>query len=490
MKSLSLLVLLGVSSCAFFKSKKGDFGATELLTPMKSEWFAQNPSHALWNSQGKPQPHHFFDLNPELSRSDVFVNAIIVTPEGSDHQYGLDTTSGQRFYSHSYCSQSDIWGNYTGAISRPPYSIGAIPRLLDQTGEPQKVIIFGGARKFNSRTDFHEYRIRLVGAIIEQTCPEGNCTGKDNWVSRLVFLGIDPEDKKFDQVSDIYSLEKAINWKMVKAALENLEGRNGATGSSFPVTRIGQLIELKESMDYYKKRSIYLSQKETDKIRKSCHALYDRLWNEVGAEQPEDKPAKTVEELSAKLKLLETLKKKRPVGFGNRFKAFAEKYGNEFGTCQRYVYAGNLNSDRDKFWFYTYASIFFKLHKEGFYFDCRTKAWQKNVLDSNGRPVFSLKRGLRECMDRDFDKAMGYLPNFLAGLKMSEGTYYRFVDYDTHTFGTHQKLYSWVKVKSKKYDCANDPNQRVRKELRVFPEDVSWKDRDIKDIEDELKIIY
>lgn len=101
-----------------------------------------------------------------------------------------------------------------------------------------------------------------------------------------------------------------------------------------------------------------------------------------------------------------------------------------------------------------------------------------------------MKEGIQECKDSDFDQAMEYLPNFLAGLKMTSENFYRFVDYDTHTFGTHKKLYSWVKVKAKKYDCSSDPNIQIRKEMRVFPEDISWKTRDLKDIEDEMKIIY
>jgi hypothetical protein len=489
LKSLPLLTLLALSSCSYFRSDK--FKANELLSPMKNDWFASNPEHALHDQQGKPQPHHFFDVNPELSKNDIYVNAVVVTPEGSDHSYQLDIPSGQRYYSHSYCPQSDIWGQYSGSISKPTFSIGVIPRLLDQLGEPQKVIIFGGEKVYAKLADFHEHRIKLVGAVIEQACPEGNCLGKDNWISRMVFVAVAVENKKFENVKDIADLQKKIDWAQTKAVLENIDGRNGGGANSYPAIRMGNFIKLSEAMDYYKKRSIYLSEKESEKIRSGCQALYDKLWNDVGVEQAEDKPAKTIEELNAKVKLITELKKKRkPVGFSARLRAFTEKYYFEYTTCQKFVYAGNVNQNRDEFWFLSYMGMFYRLHKDGYYFKCSIQSWSKNNLNNVGKPTYDIKTGLHDCKDKDFDRAMDYLPNFLTGLKTNEPTFYKFVDYDTHTFGTHQKLYSWVKVKSKKYDCNGDPNPGIKKELKVFPDEVSWKTRYIKDIADELKIIY
>jgi len=489
LKSLALVMLVALNACSFFSSQKD--GAHDLLSPIKNDWFSHNVEHALHDLGGAPQPHNFFDINPELSNSNVYVNAFILTPEGSDHSYQLDLASGQRYYSHSYCPHSDIWSHYSGSISKPTFSIGVVPRLLDQLGEPQKVIIFGSAKAFSERTDFHEYRIRLVGAVIEQKCPEGNCLGKNNWISRMVFLGVDPGDKKFESVKNLTDLEKKVNWVKTKAVLENIDGRNGGNGTSYPQIRIGQPILLAEAMEYYKKRSIYLSVKETKKIRVGCQGLYDKLWDEVGFEQPEDMPGKTVEELNSKVKLITELKKKKkPIGFAARFNAFTKKYYTEYATCQRFIYSGNLNKDREKFWFLSYVGLFYQLNKDGYFFDCRTRSWQKNVLNNQAKPIFNIKEDMDSCKKHDFDLAMEYLPNFLTGLKNGQVDFYKFIDYDTHTFGTHQKLYSWVKVQTKKYDCNADPNPQIKKELKVFPDDVSWKERKIKDIADELKIIY
>lgn len=489
LKSLLFLSLIALCSCSYFRPGKDQ--ALELLTPTKNEWFSNNPEHALNDLQGKAQSHHFFDINPELSKKDIFVNATILTPEGSEHNYQLDLVSGQRFYSHSYCAQDDIWREYSGTIKKPNFSIGVIPRLLDQLGEPQKVIIFGGAKKFSERTDFHEYRIRLIGAYLEQACPEGNCLGKNNWVSRMVFLAADLDEKKFENLPDVETLENKIDWSKTKAILANVDGKNWSGGGIFPAIRIGKIIKLDEAMDYYKKRSIYLTYSESKKIRVGCHALYEKFWNEVGFEQPEDKPAKTVTELNAKVKLIEQLKSKlKPVGFSARMKDFTAKYYSEYTTCQKFVYAGNINQNPEKFWFLNYAGMFLRLHKEGYFFDCRSQAWQQNSLNSRGVPVYDIKLGINGCKNLDFDRAMEYMPLFLASLKSNGTHFYIFVDYDTHTFGTHQKLYSWVKIKTKKNDCSFDPNPEIRKELRVFPEDVTWKARHFKDLSDELKIIY
>ena len=188
--------------------------------------------------------------------------------------------------------------------------------------------------------------------------------------------------------------------------------------------------------------------------------------------------------------ITELKKKRKPIGFSARLRAFTEKYYSEYTTCQKFVYAGNVNQNRDEFWFLSYMGMFFRLHKDGYYFKCSIQSWSKNNLNNMGKPTYDIKTGLNDCKDKDFDRAMDYLPNFLTGLKTNEPTFYKFVDYDTHTFGTHQKLYSWVKVKSKKYDCNGDPNPEIKKELKVFPDEVSWKTRYIKDIADELKIIY
>jgi hypothetical protein len=481
-----LSVLTLASSCSW---RKSDYTSSELVTNFPHHWFKVNLNHSLMNQSGSPLSHLLFDTTPEFM-ADKEVNVIIATPEGSEHAYEIDLSSGQRYYSHSFCSQNDIWNQYSGSLNRPPFSIGYIPRVLDQLGGPQKVIVWSNQKNFAATASSNYHKVKLVGAFVEQICPEGNCIGKSNWLSRLVFLGVDAEDTSLNKITSVDDFKKAVNWETSKAHLENLEGRNFIGELSYPFTRVGALIEHAEAFDYFKKRAIFLTDTELKKIQKGCHALYDGLWEEVGKIRPEDKAAGTVEELNAKIKLQESLKAKRvPVGFAARLRTFTKKYFKEISTCDKFVYHGNINKDRETFWFLSYMGIYFRLHREGYYFDCQRKTWQRNVLNEEGKPVHDLVRDIDKCQEAELDQAMDYLPNFLMSLK-GEKDYFKFVDYDNQTHGTHQKLYSWVKVKSRKFDCRKDPNQALKKDLRVFPEDVNWIKRNIKDIADEMKIIY
>jgi hypothetical protein len=488
LKSLFLLcTLLAVAACSW---NRRDQYASELVTTFPNKWFSVSKNHTILNQDLLPVPHVYFDSTPQFELTDQDVNVVISTPEESEHAYALDLQSGQRYYSHSFCAQKDVWADYKGELFRPRFSIGHIPRVLDQLGEPQKVIIWSKRLQIREFAATNLHKVRLVGAYVEQSCPEGNCIGKSNWLSRLVFLAVDSEDPYYDSVKDIKGFQSVVNWREAKAMLGNMEGRNFRSDSTFPSTRVGELIDYKDAFEYFKKRSIFLSDKELKKIQKSCHGLYDQLWKDVGEVKPEDKPATTLEELDKKIKLHEELRKKQiPLGFAARFRAFTNKYFNEITTCEKFVYHGNINQDPERFWFLSFIGIYYRLHREGYYFDCNNKAWLRNVPDENGKPVYHFLDQLERCSEREIDQAMDYLPNFLAGLR-GEKDYYKFIDYDNHTYGTHRKLYSWVRVKTRRFDCANDPNEKVRQETKVFPEDVVWKERRIKDIGDKMKIIY
>lgn len=489
LKSLILIafLLITVSACSWRKDPKPS--STELVSFFSNNWFSVNPNHSLVGQNGEPMSHMMFDTTPEFNQAERTVNVLIATPQRSQHAYQYDLNSGQRFYSHTYCKQKDIWHQYDGSLNRPPFAIGYIPRVLDQLGEPQKIIVFSNRSNYASAVAYNYFKTRIVGAYVEQICPEGNCIGKSNWLSRMVFIGVDEEDTSIAPINTIADFKQVFKWESAKAHLENLDGLNSIGDELYPSIRIGALIEYQEAFDYFKKRSIFLADAELKKIQKGCYALYDALWDEVGKERPEDKGAATKEELKTKIKLIEEMKKKKlPIGFTARLGAFTKKYYNEVSTCEKFVYHGNINRDREKFWFLSYMGIYFRLHREGYFYDCRSKTWKRNTLDAKGELVYDLKSEIGECKDADIDRAMEYLPNFLSGLR-GEKEFYKFLEYDNYTFGTHQKLYSWVRVKARRFDCSKDPNIEVRKETRVFPEEVSWKVRYNKDIYDD-KIIY
>jgi hypothetical protein len=159
-------------------------------------------------------------------------------------------------------------------------------------------------------------------------------------------------------------------------------------------------------------------------------------------------------------------------------------------TCNRFVYAGNINKDEEKFWFLNFVGFYLRLHKDGYYFDCSSDSWQHDVFSNLGKSSYDIKNRIQQCTDKDIDTAMNYLSVYLQRMKSDSEHYYRFVDYDNHVFGTHSKLYSWVHIPLKKFSCTDDSNAKITKEISVFPEDVKWKNRAVTDIENEMKIFY
>jgi hypothetical protein len=440
-------------SCSH-KSKRRVFDDQELMSVVDSKWFKVNPEHSLQDHEGNVQTHLFFDLLPEFKEKEKLTNIILTTMPNSEHAYDLDLSSGQKFYSHSYCPQDDVWKKYGSAISRPSFGIGFVPRVLDQLGYPQKVIFFTN-RDLSQFLDHHSFRARIVAAYVEQSCPEGNCLGKEEkWRSRLVLLAVDHEDPRLTEVINEDTFSKKFPWKRIEAELENIDGRSFIGDKTYPLIRIRGAIDFKGASETFRRNAVFITQDEGDKIQKNCHKIYEKLWKEVGEE-----PAG-----------------KNPPSFGDRFKKFTKKYFKEAATCEKFVYHGNINRNPEKFWFLSYIGIYYRLHKEGHYFNCNTKSWYENTADIYGERSHDLKRDIEGCTEKDLDTAFGYIPNYLRSLR-NHRSYYRFIDYDDHPYGSHRKLYSWNEMRSYKYDCSNDPNTLITKELDVFPSDISWRPR-------------
>src|SRR5690606_2044505 len=106
------------------------------------------------------------------------------------------------YFGHSFCKQDDIWKT-SETVYRPSFSVALIPKALDQLGLNQKVIVFSKRKEFIKEDRSFPKQVRLVGSYIEQLCPSGNCLGKNNWLSRLVFLAVDQQDEFYQDVTDL-----------------------------------------------------------------------------------------------------------------------------------------------------------------------------------------------------------------------------------------------------------------------------------------------
>lgn len=489
LKSLVTLAVIFVSlnSCSWQNRKIAD--PDELVNVSHNRWFSTNLHHAIILPGGEVASHDLMDFSPQFQEGNKIVNVSIFIPHGSNHSYSIDLASGQKFYSHSYCVQKDVWNNSNDKIFRPPFSVAVIPRVLDQLGDPQKVLVWSKRKIIKDIFAHNFFKVKLLGAYLEKSCADGNCLGKSNWLSRLVFVAVDMEDKHYSKIDTLEEFKKFVDWERTTTILANLDGRNVLGDMIYPATKIGSLIDFDSSFEYFKKWSIFLEDAELKKIQKGCHILYEKLWSDVGEERPEDRPAKNIKEMKEKFKLTAELRKKKmPVGFARRLVDFTKKYFNEIATCERFVYHGNYNENSEKFWFLSYMGIFFKLHKDGHYFDCANRNWQKNILNEIGKSIYDIRKQIERCTEQDIDLAMSYLPNYLKKLKV-EKSFYRFIDYDNHPYGTHKKLYSWVKVNHVHMGCENDPNIKMYENFKIIPEEVAWKKRFSKDLAEKLKII-
>lgn len=485
LKTLSICGLIFIGGCSLFTSKEEK--VERATRNFKVSWFKENSQHSLFDQSLEAKPHLFLDsitsIDPETKRVEVFIE----TPSHSENIYQIDPVSGQRHYVQSTCGQRDVWGTYGKSIEKNHFSIGIIPRFYDQLSTPQKVIIFGldheGALNFNTTT------VRLVSAVVIQVCNSANCMSNDSWLSRLVYIAV-ADTPKYSTINDNKELLKVIDWPYTKATLENMYGVSGSPTNPVGKVKVGQPLILAEALDYSAKRQIKLEETSLKKVQKGCHTLYDKFWKDVGEERLEDKATKTVEELNTKLRHIEKLKSTgKQVGFNHRLRKFIEKYHDQFITCQKLVYAGNINENVEKFWFLNFMDIFFRLHSEGHHFDCRAKVWRLNGLNKFGNPMFSLKEDISECSNSDLDAAFNFLGNYLSTLKREGKDHYRFIDYDNGANGTHEKIYRWIKFHAPIYTCKNDPNREILKRVKEFPEDAIWKQRDSSDFSRNEKII-
>ena len=480
---LLVVILLAQGGCSWRKSAGPDDSL--ILSRIEPVWFAQDKNIRLADWHGQPQPHLFYDPLPELNPAMSHINFLPLHIAGTEEAYDLDVPTGQRHFSHFMCSQPDVWkkdGKISGITS---FSTGVVPRHFDQLNRPQRIIVFGGESILSIEQPVL-YRARIVGAVVEQICPSGKCSGLKEWTGRMVLVGVYDREAKWKNIKTTKQLAEVVNWDSVRNQLENLNGRNQVADKQYPAVKIGQLVDLQSAMDFMQKRSVVLTTKELVAMKRSCGRVYDLLWNEVGAESILDRPVKTSDEARAHAKALDVLKKaKKPTYFNQRLGSFLRKYHSELYTCSRVVYPGNPNENQEKTKFIHWISMFNRLHKNGWVYSCTGRTWGMSNVGKEA--MEDLLRYLPSCSVKDIDHAMKYLPPFLRSLRGASGERWRYVGWDEHAHGSHAKLEAWVSVPERSFACDKDRNQAIRERWSEIPEDIVWKERfnpnDFKDSE-------
>jgi len=474
-----LLGLLILNSCTLGREKISQEGVSP-----SAKWFRINTEHALEDTNGIKE-HLFFDASSRINWNDHTVKFVAMTPQNSRLSHGLDLASGRPYAKHMYCKQNDIWGEYSGTVNRPPYAQGFIPRVLDQLGEAQRIIYFSKNDKLEA---FKQYEAKVIAGYIESFCPVMNCE-REEWHSRLILIGVDPEDKDLHDLS-VDKFKEVFKWPKVKAHLENAEGKNFIGNNTSPRWKGSELITAQDAMSFFRKHAKFFKGRELLGIQKSCHDLFDKLWTNVGEVRLEDQSAKNASEVKQKLEVISILRAgKEPVGFMERFEAFSKDHYKDVVTCSKFVYSGNVNKNAEKFWFLNYVKAFYLLYQQGYYFNCGSNSWGRNILKEDGQYLYSVADTLKECKIDQIDIAMNYMKNFIRSEKDKTSEFLRFIDYDNQGIGTHEKIYNWVHFPHTKLTCSDKKHDTFLQNLDIFVDDITWKNRSPgKDYDD--KVIY
>jgi len=478
---VTLLVLSAGCSLEKRKDKKqaSVYGTKEyvdsFVSVIKPRWFKSVKRFKKTDAEGNTLAHRFFDVNPSIDPKEKTLNVIIATPQNSAFEKSLDLSSGQLYVSQKYCPQEDIKEKYNGKIHKPPFSIGVVPRYLDQLGKPQKIMVFGGENYFNKYYNSHFFDVRVIGGYIEQTCPVGACLDNSLWVSRLVLIAVQNESKKFAEVKNIMDLKEEVDWAYVKAFVENGFGKNKTTNYVYQGYRMGAVVSSGQALEFMNKNSIYFTIDKMKKMRKSCYKLYDYLWKDLSFVKKEEKqylPVKNEKRFQKKTK-----KKKSTASFSRRFIGNFKKFHKELKTCSQFVYPTNINDNPHRHWFFAYLLGFHQLHDLGFSFDCAINTWRSNPVIGKNKRLLSINEELKGCSTFNIDRAMPISVKMFKNLYAKGKKSFRYIDYDSGIEGTHNKLFSWVPLSGKKLSCENKEDSLYIENKDFFPMEVKWQKR-------------
>lgn len=489
-KFFKLIFLLNLTSlvigCSLDKKSSEDllvFGSKDyadaFVSQLNPRWFKTTDRFSLVDSKNQTLPNRFFDVSPFNDIKKKTMNIIVTTPEDSLYYNQLNISSGQLYVDKKFCPQTDEYKKLSGNVFRPPFSIGVVPRILDQLNKPQKVIVFGGKDYFKKYHLTHYFDVRVVGGYIEQLCPRGGCLNADQWLSRLVLIAVQNGNKNYSQIQTLTDLKKIHDWDYVKAFIQNGLGKNKISDKFFASYRMGAEVSSGQAISFLEKNSTIFSLRKLQSMRLSCYKLYDYLWKDLSYISSSEKVAKTKEDIRKKAIEIRNSKnrKRQDKPFYRRFIKNFKRFGDQYTTCTKYIKPTNINKDPQRHWFFSYLTAFHKLHDLGFAYNCKGNSWQVNPFMAKGKRVITLAEEFASCSGTDIDKAMGSSIVMLNNLRSKRRKSYRYVDYDKGSTGTHHKVYSWVESDGKVNSCSDlsDSNFDLRK--AIFPTDITWKKR-------------
>jgi|GEM_PF-6780385 len=413
------------------------------MNSFEANWFKKNKNHSIENRFGERLPHEFFDLRLDFSDKSNSANVVILHSPMSQDRYKLDLSSGQKYFSRKACHKLTAYE-------------GFLPRTFDQTGEPQKVFFY------SKRALTRFTRVKFMFSVMESFCQSGDCDIKKTWLKRQVLIGVAEEDVgEFKlELADMEELKRTIQ----------LDQGSISPEISKPQIKWSDYSRFEDSKKYFLTKTIFLGQDYLDKMQASCFKLYDSFKKSITDDQFVDLGVSKLDEAKLRDQKESELRKQRlPVNKVERLSVFLSTFGQQWNTCQRLVYHGNLNSNSDYFWKTRWLQVFISLHEKGYFFNCKQKVWQTTFIREDGEWNESLPKNLKECSLKDFDIAISLIPIVLKTMR-DQDLSFDFVSYDMGQNGTHAKIYNWVAREKVYNQCENNLNSQ-----RSLPENLKWK---------------
>ncbi len=505
-----MLPLFLFFSCSTEKRiREAEYKAPEYISA-KPVWFNGPERFRTPTKYLDIPPHPFFDLMPYWLPKSSTVSFVMVTPQSSPYLYNFDLKTGKKYLRHKKCAQRDIWKRYKGRIEKSPFSEGFVPRLVDQTGRPQTIYVFGDERYFENQQSsdmaFSE-RVRVVGGVVVQYCRYYPCKGNRSWKTKLVLIAVNPKDPKFRDIYKIERLRKKTDWNYVRAYIENYRGRKVMASREYPSYRIiGEIPAIKAGQYAFDKGFLF-SIDNMNILRKQCYKLYDYMWNhmeKIRNYQPKkgeiEKAIKKMDPIgfyqndfganviSDEIKEVENIETKEKLDdkldfkgdFNRFFGHLMTNYRRQARSCFKYVQSTNLNENYRRHWAFAYIENFFNLHSLEQSYECYRKVWVDNPKLLSGKKQF--KEQYNNCTTDAFNRSMERGITRMAVLKKRDSEHYQYIQYDNRVGGTHEKIYSWVYHSGKNLSCVSSKKDKNKKSIyqlvelkeEVFPLDVSW----------------
>ena len=440
----------------------------------------------------KDEFHAFFDGVPFSDPKSKELNVVLTTLKDSKFLYKLDTKSGKVYRSKDLCPQEDVWGKYRGSIYRPPYTEAVVPRLLDQLGYPQKVIIFGEPRYFPGKENFgqNSYRVRVVGGFLEQYCRYFPCGSTRQWMSRLVLVAVNPRDPKFSNIKDMDILREKVDWSYVQAFHENYQGRSLRVNQQHPAYRALGEVRADDAFSFAFEKGYFFKFPQLKTLKKNCWRIFDFTWK--GLEKVRRNQKKKISDLveerdkKAEQQIMAIFERNVikdeeidleidelfTIDFSVFFRYWYKKFGMAYSYCKRFVPSANHKVAPRRHWALEYLTLFMKMEELGYIYKCSKGAWIENPILRDGSFTVDPLEEKGNCTSREFDRAFASLEGVVNAQAIGHNHHVRYLEYDSGVGGSHHRIYSWIEENGKKMSCLENYNRKGVPS--AFPPNVEW----------------